>query len=292
VVDVKRGSLDDGPGMRSVVFFKGCPLRCAWCQNPETMRPTGEIQRLPDSCVACGSCTRACPIDRARPAREDEAGDCRVCGACVEACPSAARRLAGGATTVDALVARLLRDEVFFRRSGGGVTLSGGEPALFPAFVGALAERLRARGVHVLLETCGHFRWEEVEEHLRPHLSAVWFDLKIADPARHRQWVGRDNAVIHDNLRRLAASGLEVLPRIPLVPGLTDDADNLRALAALVLGAGLRRLALLPYNPLWVDKRRALGLEMPYARREWMSPDDVRRCAAVVRDAGLEAIVS
>ncbi len=292
VVDIKRGSLDDGPGIRSVVFFKGCPLRCVWCQNPETMRPRPEIQRSPDACVGCGACVSACPSGRARPASETEPGIvCRLCGTCVETCPAAARRVAGTAMSVDDLVERLLRDRVFYRRSGGGVTLSGGEPALFASFVGKVAMRLRANDVHVLLETCGQFDWDAFAAHLLPHVSTVFFDLKLADPERHRQFVGRDNATIHDNLRRLVTSSrAEVLPRIPLVPAITDDSDNLRGIASLVRSAGLSRVALLAYNPLWISKRRSLGLDLPYARTEWMAVEDVARCEAVMTAEGLTVV--
>lgn len=288
IVDLKRNALDDGPGIRSVLFFKGCPLRCVWCQNPESLRLEAEIQRDASACAGCGRCRAACPPKRARPAAEREDGaDCRLCGRCVEACPANARRVAGTGRGVDDLVAALLRDEVFYRRSGGGVTFSGGEPTLFPELAGAIAQRLRARGVHVLLETCGHFPWEGVREHLLPHLSAVYFDLKLADPEQHRRHTGVDNARIHENLRRLATSGTDLLPRVPLVPGITDAPENLRALADLLRGLGLRRAALLPYNPLWLGKRRALGLELPYAHDAWMSPADVARCARVFAEAGI-----
>jgi pyruvate formate lyase activating enzyme len=290
VVDVKRGSLDDGPGMRSVVFLKGCPLRCVWCQNPETVRPRAEIERLPGSCIGCRSCETACPAGRARPAAETEsARDCRVCRACVDACPSAARRVSGEAMTAAALVARLLRDAPFYRRSGGGVTLSGGEPALYPEWLGEVARSLRERGVHVLLETCGHFEWARFAEHLLPHVSTIFFDLKLADPARHARFTGRTNERIHENLRRLVAGrAADVLPRVPLVPGITDDEENLRALAALVRALGLRRMALLPYNPLWVPKRRALGGRLEYDRETFMSDEELARCRSVVTGAGLE----
>jgi pyruvate formate lyase activating enzyme len=190
---------------------------------------------------------------------------------------------------VDELVALLLRDAPFYRRSGGGVTLSGGEPALFPAHAGHVARELRAHDVHVLLETCGLFDWKSFAEHLLPHLSTIWFDLKLADPTRHERSTGRTNTAIHDNLRRLVAAGtVELLPRIPLVPGLTDDAENLNALAELVRELGLRRIALLPYNPLWVPKRRALGLTLDYANESWMPAAEVARCRAVMTDIGLE----
>jgi pyruvate formate lyase activating enzyme len=289
LVDLKRGALDDGPGIRTVVFFKGCPLRCVFCQNPEAIYPGVELQRG-GGCLGCRRCSAACPEQRARPAGEEErAGRCRLCGACVEACPSGARRRVGTPFEPEALCARLLRDQVFWRRSGGGVTLSGGEPTLHVEVAGELAARLRTHGVHVLLETCGHFAWEPFSRHLLPHLQTIFFDLKLADPDEHRRFTGRGNAPIHENLRRLARrGGVELVPRIPLVPGITDGEANLDALASLVREAQLTRVTLLPYNPLWLDKRRALGHELPYQHAALMSEADLLRCRGVMERHGLE----
>ena len=292
IVDVRRNALDDGPGIRSVVFFKGCPLRCAWCQNPETLSPRAELQRVADRCNGCRACEPVCTRGAARPALvRQPGGTCDSCGACVEACATAARRVAGEYWDLDALAELLLRDEPFYRHSGGGVTLSGGEPTLFSRFSGELASRLASAGAHVLLQTCGHFDWRDFERWLLPHLSTVYFDLKLADRNAHRRHTGRGNSRIRDNLRRLADAGVdEILPRVPLVPGITDSRDNLGALATYLTELGLPRVALLPYNPLWIPKREALGLDMPYDRQEWMAAQDVDRCADVFRRAGLTVV--
>jgi pyruvate formate lyase activating enzyme len=292
VVDVRRNALDDGPGIRSVVFFKGCPLRCVWCQNPETFSPRTQLQRDLARCTGCGACAPACPAGVAAPAPAPErAARCTRCGACVEACPTGARRIAGRPYDAGELAALLARDEPFYRRSGGGVTLSGGEPAANPHFSGRLAAALRARGIHVLLETSGQFLWKPFAAHLAPHLSAMYFDLKLADDAAHRRFTGRGNARIHANLRALVAEGFaELLPRVPLVPGITDTAENLGALAALLVELGLPRVSLLPYNPLWLAKRRALGLELPYAHDRWMSAADLERCTAPFEAAGVTIV--
>lgn len=206
----------------------------------------------------------------------------------MEACTAAARRVGGEPWGIDELTALLLRDEPFYRHSGGGVTLSGGEPTLFPEYAGELAAALSTRGVHVLLETCGHFDWSDFERHLLPHVSTVYFDLKLADETAHQAHIGRGNQRIHDNLRRLAAAGVDdLLPRVPLVPGITDDPANLQSLATLVTDLGLGRIALMPYNPLWVPKRRAMGLDLPYEHGEWMSEEAVDRCVEIFRSAGV-----
>jgi pyruvate formate lyase activating enzyme len=286
VVDIKRNSLDDGPGIRSVVFFKGCPLRCRWCQNPETLSRGPQIQREAKRCASCGACFEACPEAIARPASEPETREgCGLCGACVEACPTSSRRIVGTQYELVELVEVLSRDEPFYRRSGGGVTLSGGEPALYPEHVGLLAASLASRGIHVLLETSGHFDWSLFEEHLLPHLGAIYFDLKIADPEAHKVHTGVDNRRIHENLGRLARAGFdELLVRFPLVPGITDSDDNLRAVAELAREHGLRELRLLPYNPLWIAKRLSLGMELSYEDDRWMSEDEITRCRDLVDD--------
>lgn len=293
IVEIKRNSLDDGPGIRSVVFFKGCPLRCVWCQNPEAISPQAQLQRLIASCIGCRECRAVCPEGVAGP--HSPAGEeivrCRTCGHCVDVCPAAARRLVGFEYDMDALVELLLRDDPFYRASGGGVTFSGGEPTQAPGFAGELARRLVGHGVSVLLETCGHFAWETVAEHLLPELSMIYFDLKLADDGLHRAHTGKGNERIWQNLRRLVERGEPaVLPRIPLVPGLTDGLDNLEALGWRLVELGLRRVALLAYNPLWVPKRRGLGLDLPCVHRDWMSSESIEACRAVLGGQGLEVV--
>lgn len=289
VADIKRNSLDDGPGIRTVVFFKGCLLACQWCQNPETMRPGVQQSVVTERCIACGACRAACTSLVARPHVVARAVDgCRLCGACAATCPTGARRIVGTRYGVDELVAKLAQDEPFFRHSNGGVTLSGGEPALHPAYVGRVAHGLRSRGIHVLIETAGHFDWARFEEHLLPHLSAVYFDLKLADPDNHRRYTGQTNARILENLEQLVArGGPPVTPRVPLIPRVTDTYENLTALARILAGLGFAEVVLLPYNPLWIGKRVALGLDLPYDNERFQSPDEVRRCRDAVRAAGL-----
>jgi len=292
IADVKRNSLDDGPGIRSVVFFKGCPLRCSWCQNPETLSTRAEVQRSPELCTRCESCVTACPTHVARPGTDvQDATRCQRCGRCVDACPSGARRLVGTPAHVEDLAHLLALDAPFYRRSGGGVTLSGGEPTLHAGFAGRLAARLAEAQIPVLLETCGLFGWTSFERHLLPHVTTIYFDLKLADDQRHREATGHSNRRILSNLRRLVDTGSELLVRVPLVPDITDDAENLTAIARHVRSLGLTRLALLPYNPLWIPKRQGLAAgarALPYSHDRWLSDQDVARCADLVRGEGIE----
>ena len=250
IFDVQRFSVHDGPGIRTSVFFKGCSLRCAWCQNPESLRGKPELAVYVDRCHGKGDCEDACPKnalfldgDRVRLDRKV----CDVCGACAPACPYEALRVVGRTTTVDDLYEEVARDRPFFEASGGGVTLSGGEPTAQMKFVAAFVRRCRAEGVRVGLQTCGAFSWEALEP-LLDSLQFVHFDLKLIDARAHRELAGADNATILDNARKLVGTDTPVVFRTPIVPGCTDSKDNLQAIAAFVRDVGKREIHLLRYH--------------------------------------------
>ena len=278
VVDVKRDSQADGPGTRSVVFFKGCPLRCTFCQNPETQDPRAEVAFSRAKCVECGRCVEACPRGAAtlelpeRIRRER----CTRCGTCAEACPTGALRCIGTSYEVRALAEVLLRDFLFYKHTHGGVTLSGGEPTLWPDYVESLLQLLKANNVHVVLETCGHFHYETFRRKLLPYLDLVYFDVKLADPEAHRRHTGKSNRRILDNLRRLLAEpAVEVQPRVPLVPEVTATRENLAAVVDLLCDAGADSVQLLPYNPLGLEMFEALGRPRPPVSDHFLKPDEL-----------------
>jgi pyruvate formate lyase activating enzyme len=209
IVDIKRHSLEDGPGIRSVVFFKGCPLRCDFCQNPETQKRSLEIAFSASKCVLCGHCSDACStgaIDLASEyrIRRDR---CQRCGTCASRCPSSALRAVGTSYSPEALVEILLRDRNFYRHSGGGVTLSGGEATLHLEYLELVLGLLRGEGVHLALQTCGEFEYTAFRDRLLPLLDLIFFDVKLVDPDEHRTHTGRSNRRIIENLRRLLAEG-------------------------------------------------------------------------------------
>lgn len=279
ILRIKGNSLDDGPGIRSVLFFKGCPLRCAWCHNPESQRTEPELSFDGESCVGCGRCEQVCPrkaIRLRKPERIDR-NKCDDCFACADACPGGALERVGTPATVEEVVEAVLVDKPFFDASGGGVTLSGGEPTLHLEFAGRIARALKGAGVHVLLETCGHFRWDAFERNLLPWLDEVYFDVKLVDPGEHRRWCGVGNELILENLAKLVDSSVPMLPRVPLVPGVTDAEENLRAISSLFQGLGLRRVALLPYNPTWHGKARALGRRVEFKRDSFLTKGELAR---------------
>lgn len=294
VVDIRRNSLDDGPGIRSTVFFKGCVLNCVWCQNPETLSPKRELQHHAGNCIGCWTCVEICPnqaVAREGDVRRYDRDRCELCGTCVESCPGGAVRFVGREYAVDELVAALLKDEPFYRNSGGGVTFSGGEPTIHTDFVAEVARELQARGVHTLLQTCGLYKTAAVEERLLPHIDTIYFDTKIADAASHARYTGVDNTVILSNLTRLAErSRQRVLPRVPLIPGITDTEANLNGIADILIERGFEKVALLPYNPLWISKREEMGLEFSYRHDKFMPEEEVARCRAIMTGRGLEVV--
>jgi len=277
VAEIKRNSLDDGPGIRSVVFFKGCRLRCVWCHNPECIHPGQEVLYRAQTCIRCGSCVKVCrseAIGAGGPAEMDRAR-CDLCGLCAEECPTGAITLVGRAYTPRALADLLTLDKAFYDNSGGGVTLSGGEPTLFLDYTAALARILKMRGIRVLIETCGDFEWSRFESHLLPDIDQVFVDLKILDNSLHLHYAGRSNGRIKDNIRRLVRLPTpKTLVRIPLIPEITTTRENLEAISRWLRRAGVTRIALLPYNPLWIGKAKGLGRSLRYARDQWMPREE------------------
>jgi pyruvate formate lyase activating enzyme len=277
IVDIKRHSLEDGPGIRSVVFFKGCPLRCVFCQNPETRDPGVEIAFSARECIHCGRCEDTCSqgaIDLEFPGRIHRER-CICCGKCVSVCPGRGLRLIGAYYTVESLIELLLRDFPFYRHSGGGVTLSGGECTLYPEYLERLLKPLKARGVHLALETSGYFYYEPFGEKILPYTDLIYYDIKIADPELHREYIGKTNHRILDNLYRLfQEKGVEVHPRIPLIPGVTAIRENLSAIVDLLCGAGAENVSLLPYNPMGIEMAVNLGMPKPPLKEEFMKHDE------------------
>lgn len=279
MLNVQRFSTHDGPGVRTTVFLKGCTNACAWCHNPESMRPAPELQVYPDRCVACGQCLEVCPRGAHRQGDEGRVYDrqlCNACGRCAEECFAGALVLAGRRMTVDEVLAQVLADRPYYGHSGGGLTVSGGEPVLQRAFVAELLRRSRGEGVHTAIETAGNYPWEWLAG-LLPHLDLVMYDVKLLDPLRHAEWVGNDGRRARDNLERLARLGLPLIVRTPVVGGVNDTEEEIAAIARLLAGVdGLLYYELLPYHPLGESKRVSLGLA---AETRFYTPDRQRLAA-------------
>ncbi len=262
VFDVQRYSLDDGPGLRTAVFLKGCPLRCAWCSNPESQRVKPELMMFAASCLVCGACVEVCAA-KARTLEGDhvewDRGVCAQCGECARICPAQATVWSGVRRDAGGVLREALSDAAFYE-DGGGLTLTGGEPLLQPAFAEALLRLAKAEGLNTAIETSGNAPWETLEA-VSPYVDLWLFDLKHMDSLEHRKWTGIGNELILSNLRRLAASGAPIRVRMPLVPDVNTSEDNLRRTGEFLtqLEGAIQSLDLLPYHRLGRTKYEALG---------------------------------
>jgi pyruvate formate lyase activating enzyme len=278
IVAIKRHSFEDGPGIRSVVFFKGCPLRCVFCHNPEAQRRSPQLLFHADRCIACNACVTSCPsgLREAAGAISTVRPGCLACGECAAACPSSALRLAGTYYSPADLANALLRDARYFRPSNGGVTLSGGECTLFPDYLEELLVSLKRSDIHIVVETCGDFDAEAVRRCVLPWVDVIYFDVKFADPVIHRRYTGSDNRRILRNLAWLLREMPgRILPRVPLVPGITTTDENLRGIARLLRQMGADSVELLPYNPLGRTAAERLGRSCPAVPEGFMSAEDI-----------------
>ncbi|HUS92541.1 MAG TPA: glycyl-radical enzyme activating protein [Phycisphaerae bacterium] len=291
VTDIQRFSIHDGPGIRTTVFLKGCNLRCAWCHNPETLRAGPELQLFPGKCIACGACLEACPRGahvRVEAGREFRRERCVACGACADVCYAEALVLVGREMTVEAVLEEVARDRSYYDNSGGGMTISGGEPLFQRDFCLALLAAARTAGLHTAIETNLAWPWE----HVAPVADAadlVMLDVKSADPAVHEQWTGADNELILANARRLSERGAALIVRTPIVPGVNDTPEAVGAIADFAAGLeGLLYYELLPYHPLGTGKYEGLGMDYPLRELKRPDAETMHRLAAEARKRRIE----
>lgn len=303
VLEIQRMSTEDGPGLRTTVFLKGCPLACEWCHNPESLAADPELVWHDWRCIGCRACVEACP-ERARTLTERGAEvdreRCVDCGRCVAECPSTAIERQGRAATVDEVVAEVARDAAYYRASGGGVTISGGEPTMQPGFVAALLTRCRELGLHTAVDTCGACSWTTLRR-LAALSDLVLFDVKLVDEDAHRRFTGKGNGRILENLANLAAAvrsgelGAGLWVRTPLVPGATATAEAVSAIGRLlaeVAGGGvLARWELCAFNNLCGEKYRRMGATWAYDGVPLLSAEELDALAAVARGSGVDPAI-
>lgn len=297
ILDIKGNSMDDGEGIRTVVFFKGCPLSCKWCHNPESKKTQAEIAFDASDCIGCGICRTLCAknaLDLSNPFYIDRA-KCDLCFDCVKECPSKALSRVGKEMTVREIFSQILPDKIFFDVSGGGVTLSGGEATLFPEFSGGLLALCRENGIRTLLETCGFFDFDGVEREILPFLNDIYYDIKLFDRELHKKYCGAYNDIILENFKKLIGAadkyGFTLLPRTPLIPEITDTDENLTAIACFLAASGVKRAALLPYNPTWEPKNAKIGRKAEVELKNcksWQTADKISRCKEIFLKRNIE----
>ena len=295
IFDIKRYSINDGPGIRATIFLKGCPLNCQWCHNPESISP--KIQKLftASKCIGCGECCRICPVQACALTPEGIVTDeklCTLCGKCAEVCPTLATEMSGQYLSVEELIEIIEKERPFFEQSGGGVTFSGGEPLLYPEFLIELLDACGKQNIHSAIDTSGYVKGETLLR-VAGHTDLFLYDLKMIDAAQHRHFTGVDNQLILNNLTALAETGATIQIRIPLIGGVNDDVQSVKAFAACVGGlAGERKeINLLPFHDVARGKDLKLGQGRDLSALKEPGLESVARALEIFGEYGLVASV-
>lgn len=293
IFDIQRFSVHDGPGIRTLVFLKGCPLRCQWCSNPESQQRKQEIMFIARNCIDCKKCLTVCPadaIDFGLPSRIRQE-KCTLCGKCIEVCYAEALNIAGQEKTVEMVLNELKKDNIYYRNSGGGITFSGGEPLFQQVFFEQLLIGCKSNGWHTTIETTG-FTTEKVLKRVLPLVDLVLMDIKHMNDQKHKVYIGKSNKTALKNARIIAESGVPVIIRIPVIPEFNDDQINIRATADFVRSLGsIKELQLLPYHRLGQNKYEYLGRDYPLKEIKPPSRSHINRLKEVVEACGLHCSI-
>ena len=292
IFNIQRFSLHDGPGIRTTVFLKGCPLNCVWCHNPESKEAKPQLSFTVQRCVSCGRCINACPngvhtIENGRRVVQWEL--CKSSGECASVCPTDALEMIGKEVDADEIVKEVAKDIPFYDISGGGITISGGEPMMQPEFTLEILRKAKKKGINTTLDTCGNFDWAKFKTVL-PFLDLVLFDLKQMDSRVHKEVTGKDNTVILDNLSKTVCEAIPTIIRVPIIPGYTDTEKNLHE-----MGKFLNRFShcpdveLLPYNMLAGSKHSRFGLEYKLRTISELDPQNLQNLVEILSSCGTRA---
>jgi pyruvate formate lyase activating enzyme len=293
IYNLQRFAIHDGPGIRTLVYMKGCPLTCLWCSSPQTQKKAFEILHIEVNCKKCGHCVEICPVDAVTLSEETgikiDRKRCTLCRECIEVCPNQAWEFAGKIVTVSELYKEVEKDSPFYRRSNGGVTVGGGEPTMQHAFVAEFLKMCKQHYIHTAMETCGYVEWKHLEK-LLTYLDLVYLDLKHLDPHQHQALTGVSNERILENVRK-ASTKRPLIIRIPLVPGHNDSLENLSATArfAAELGVNFLRIELLPYHKFGTQTYGRLGREYRIGQVEPPDEAQMKRLKMIVETCGVKA---
>lgn len=293
IFNIQRFSLHDGPGIRTTVFLKGCPLNCHWCQNPEGLDPKPELLFNAEKCIRCGRCVPACPenaITMEKGAVTIEASSCTHCGQCAEACPASALEMIGRRMTAEEVVEEIDADHTFYEVSGGGVTLSGGEALAQPDFSAEILRLCKERGYHTTVDTTGHADWADFET-LLPYTDLFLFDIKHCDDAAHTQYTDASLFPILGNLKRLSRCGVEVVARFPVVPGVNNDEKSVARIGTIAKENGIDTIHILSYHNHAQGKVNRLVRQRDIQPFPLLEKNETERIAEILEKQKLNVII-
>ena len=289
VFNIQRYSIHDGPGIRTTVFLKGCPLDCWWCQNPESQLSGQEMIFWGDRCIGCGACSTICPSDAIQikngiPVTEKE--KCILCEKCIEKCPALAREMIGKKLTTEEVIKEIEKDLVFYEESDGGVTFSGGEPLRQSEFLESLLICCQKKKIHTAVDTSGYISWEILNK-ISPKVDLFLYDLKLMDNERHKKYTGVSNELILENLKKLSSVHNNILVRFPVIPGINDDYQNIKEIGKFLSSLKIAQVSLLPYHYIGIDKYRRLGMTYRLAGIQSPSEERLSEVSAILRKFNL-----